>query len=411
MILKVDLSKAFDRVNWLYIRLLLTHLGFPYHFTKWVMSCIVDVPYSVLLNGEATLFFTSERGLRQGCPLSPLLFLLVMEGLSRLIIASRDMNQLTGINISEKNFLSHLLFVDDILIFLNGGIGDVTALHNNFLLFQQATGMMVNDSKSTITTVGCSRHEVAYATHRFPFTSSTLADGIKYLGYRLKPLGYKIADWTWLIAKVEKRLQIWYHKFLSRASRLILIKTVIEATPVYWMTLAWIPRGVLNRIQSICSRFLWKGQHSGKIFAWVKWDTIAKPKRWGGWGIKRLDLFANALAAKLRWQLLTSDSLWSRVAQAKYIRPAHLMDWFRQHQEPGHNISNIWKGVLRSLPLLREGITWRIKSGQSVRIGKDPWVGCVNIHRLSEGLIRHLHSRGITHINQIGDGENSNFLQ
>jgi len=129
---------------------------------------------------------------------------------------------------------------------------------------------------------------------------------------------------------VEKRLQVWYHKYLSRAGRLILIKAVIEATPVYWMTLAWIPGGILSRLQSICTRFLWKGHQSGKLFAWVKWDTVVKPKHWGGWGIKRLDLFSNALAAKLGWQLLTSDSLWTRVVQVKYIKSLHLMDWFRQ---------------------------------------------------------------------------------
>lgn len=106
MILKVDLSKAFDRANWLYIRLLLTHLGFPYSYIKWIMSCITDVSYNVLLNGEATSFFTSKRGLRQGCPLSPLLFLLIMEGLSRLITSARDRNQIIGINISDF-FLSY----------------------------------------------------------------------------------------------------------------------------------------------------------------------------------------------------------------------------------------------------------------------------------------------------------------
>eukprot|EP00253_Pinus_taeda_P036677 PITA_36677 len=149
------------------------------------MSCITDVSYSVLLNGEATSFFTLER---------------------------------------DNFYLTHLLFVDDILIFLNDSIGDSTTLHNSMLLFQRAT------------------------------------DGIKYLGFRLKPNGYRIVDWLWLIAKVEKRLQVWYHRYLSRAGRLILIKAVIEATPVYWMALTWIPKGILNRLQHICSRFLWTGQ-------------------------------------------------------------------------------------------------------------------------------------------------------
>eukprot|EP00253_Pinus_taeda_P008243 PITA_08243 len=388
LILKVDLSKAFDRANWLYIRLLLNHLGFPYSYTKWIMGCISDVPYSILLNGEATSFFTSERGLRQGCPLSPLLFLLIMEGLSQLIISARDRNQLNGINISEYLYLTHLLFVDDILIFLNGCTGDTTTLQNIFALFQQATGMQINENKSTITVVGCSQHEYTFAIQRFPFISLTLSEGIKYLGYRLKPVGDQIADWSWLIAKVEKRLQVWYHRYLSRAGRLMLIKAVIEATPVYWMTLAWIPRGILSRLQSICAKFLWNGHHTGKHFSWVNWATIAKPKQWGGWGIKNLDFFAKALAAKLGWRLLTTESLWTQVAQAKYTKPMHLMDWLRLQHIPGRNTSNIWKAVLQSLPLLRDGITWRIKEGNSVRIGVDPWVGCGNSHRANTTFLQ-----------------------
>lgn len=156
---------------------------------------------------------------------------------------------------------------------------------------------------------GCSQHEIVFATQRFPFTIQKIEDGLKYLGYRLKPHGYKIADWTWLTAKVEKRLNVWYHRYLSRAGRLVLINAVLEATPMYWMTLAWIPRGILNRLQNICCRFVWKGNQPGRLFAWVKWDSIAKPKKWGGWGIKRLDLFSKALAAKLCWQLISTNSL------------------------------------------------------------------------------------------------------
>jgi hypothetical protein len=84
-ILKIDLSKAFDRVNWSYLRLLLTHLGFEVPFIKWVMACITWVSFAVLINGVASPFFQSECGLRQGFPLSPLLFLLVAEGLSRAL--------------------------------------------------------------------------------------------------------------------------------------------------------------------------------------------------------------------------------------------------------------------------------------------------------------------------------------
>lgn len=87
--LKIDLSKAFDSVNWLYIRLLLTHLGFHIDFIRWVMSCMTLVSFAILINGAALPFFFAERGIQQGCPLSLLLFLLVAKGLSHFILKSR----------------------------------------------------------------------------------------------------------------------------------------------------------------------------------------------------------------------------------------------------------------------------------------------------------------------------------
>eukprot|EP00253_Pinus_taeda_P031803 PITA_31803 len=82
ILLKIDLSKAFDRVSWLYFKMILIHLGFPHAYISWIMACITSPSLSILINGSTSPFFHSERGLRQGCPLSPLLFLLVMEGLS-----------------------------------------------------------------------------------------------------------------------------------------------------------------------------------------------------------------------------------------------------------------------------------------------------------------------------------------
>jgi len=122
MIMKVDLTKDFDRVNWLYLRMLLTHLGFSFIFIKWIMGCITNIPFSVLVNGSASPFFISTRGLRQGCPLSPLLFLLIMEGLSQIIIEDHRRGRLNGINITDDCTITHLLFVDEVLVFLNGSI-------------------------------------------------------------------------------------------------------------------------------------------------------------------------------------------------------------------------------------------------------------------------------------------------
>jgi len=81
-LLKIDLIKAYDRVDWGYLRLLLLHIGIDYVTVEWIMACVCNVSFSVLVNGSPSEFFYGSRGLRQGCPLSPLLFLLIIEGLS-----------------------------------------------------------------------------------------------------------------------------------------------------------------------------------------------------------------------------------------------------------------------------------------------------------------------------------------
>lgn len=158
------------------------------------MTFITNIPFRILVNGSASPFFTSERGLRQDCPLSPLLFLLVMEGVNRLINEEHRRGRLKGIKITEGCMLTHLLFVDDILIFLNGIIGDLSIINATFSLFQVATSMLINDRKSTLIAAKCTPHEIYFSLQRFRFSQLQLSEGLKYLGYKLKPLGYKIVD-------------------------------------------------------------------------------------------------------------------------------------------------------------------------------------------------------------------------
>eukprot|EP00253_Pinus_taeda_P029778 PITA_29778 len=160
MILKIDLSKSFDRVNWFYLRLLLTHIGFPFIFIKWIMSYITDVPYSVLINGSASPLFHVERGLRQGCPLSSLFFLLVMESISIFVHEEHRNGRLKGIKVTNFVFLTHFFFMDDVLIFLSGSLGDLTTLHQVMGVFQKATKMVLNESKSTLFALRCAQNEL-----------------------------------------------------------------------------------------------------------------------------------------------------------------------------------------------------------------------------------------------------------
>ena len=107
-------------------------------------------------NGAASPFFSSGRGLRQGCPLSPLLFLLLLvaEGLSRALISAINMADFQGIKTSLDLRITHLLFMDDVLILSSGRKRDVETLATILQLFQDATGMIINSQKSTLSLIG-----------------------------------------------------------------------------------------------------------------------------------------------------------------------------------------------------------------------------------------------------------------
>jgi hypothetical protein len=118
--IKLDLSKAYDKVSWLYVRLLLIHLGFSLPLVKWIMGCVTSATFLVLINGSTSSFFKTSRGLRQGFPLSPYLFLLVVEGLSRDIHDAIRLRLLQGVQVGRGVSLTHLLFMDDVLLLCYG---------------------------------------------------------------------------------------------------------------------------------------------------------------------------------------------------------------------------------------------------------------------------------------------------
>jgi hypothetical protein len=137
IILKLDLKKAYDCTNWDYLRFMLLQCGFGLLMTNWIMGCVASTTYAILINGEATNFFKSGRGLRQGCPLSPLLFILVMEGLSLSLKKGQYEGKLSGIKVSRIIKILHLLFVDDVLIMSRASIlewQEINKILNSFVV-------------------------------------------------------------------------------------------------------------------------------------------------------------------------------------------------------------------------------------------------------------------------------------
>ena len=145
VVLKIDLSKACDQVSWTYLRDILSKMGFVGSFISWVMSNLSSVTFALLVNGASSSFFKFGRGLRQGCPLAPLLFLIVVEGLSRDLLNVKECGIYHGIYFGNEVSLYHVLFVDDIVMVTDGNDQTLSSLYEVLVVF--CKGMKINDEK------------------------------------------------------------------------------------------------------------------------------------------------------------------------------------------------------------------------------------------------------------------------
>ena len=120
LIIKIDLSKSYDKLTFSYIILLMTHLGLEVSLINWRMSYLTTTSFEVLFKCSTSNFFQAQGVLRQGYPLSPLLFLLVAEGLGKILREEKITSELKGVLVEKNLTVTHLLFVDDVLLFRNG---------------------------------------------------------------------------------------------------------------------------------------------------------------------------------------------------------------------------------------------------------------------------------------------------
>ena len=152
MAIKLDISKAYDRVEWNFIELVMRRLGFHEIWVGWVMKCITTVTYSVLINGEAYGRISSTRGLRQGDPLSSYLFLLCMEAFLALISDACNRNLLNGVSICRGYpRVLHLFFADDSLFFCKAESAEVSKFVEVLKHFEAASGQKINMDKYSVT--------------------------------------------------------------------------------------------------------------------------------------------------------------------------------------------------------------------------------------------------------------------
>jgi hypothetical protein len=314
------LEKAYDHVNWDFLLYMLQRCGFGERWRKWIKFCVSIVKFSILVNGVPTGFFQSSMGIRQGDPLSPLMFVVDMEALSRMLNESMLQGLLSGFSVDIKDnealVVNHLLFADDTLIFCGAQADHVRNLRCTFLCFEAVSRLRINLGKSELVPIG-EVDDVESLAHILRCRIGSLP--MTYLGLPLGASFKSFSIWNGVIEKVERRLASWKKLYLSKGGRVTLIHSTLSNIPTYYLSLFPILVSVAKKFERLQMEFLWNGMWDETKFHLVNWHRVFSPIKVGGLGVCNIIKFNQALLGKWIWRFSQEhDALWRSVIEVKY---------------------------------------------------------------------------------------------
>ncbi|XP_062103848.1 uncharacterized protein LOC133814961 [Humulus lupulus] len=371
MALKLDMIKAYDRVEWPFLSAVLAQMGFADRWIKLLECCLSSVRYRVVCGDKEIGPIFPGRGLRQGDPISPYLFLICAEGFSTLINQFENRGWLHGCKVARgAPRVSHMFFADDSYLYCKANeveAGNVLTLLD---LFEKASGQRVNLAKSSVffssNTSSDMRHIIC---QRMGILEA--GDHSMYLGLPNTMGRNKSAILGFLKERIRSRIQSWDGKLLSRAGKEVLLKTVVQSLPNYAMNVFLLPLEMCKEVESMMSGFWWgSSSSSSRGIRWMSWKRMSVHKHCGGMGFRNLRDFNLALLGKQGWRLLVREtSLVGKVFKARYYPKGSFLT-----ASLGTNPSFIWRSILESQGLVAKAVRHSIGCGASTSILDDPWL-------------------------------------
>ncbi|WZZ44961.1 hypothetical protein YC2023_041220 [Brassica napus] len=205
--LKVDIAKAFDTINWDFIFNLLQGLDIPHKYLVWLYPCVTTPSFMIGFNGTVQGYSRSKRGLRQGDPLFPYLFVMAMNCLSLLLDKAAEEGEFGYHHHCRESKLTHLCFADDLLIFCDGSAESVKNVLQVLHRFKSLSGLSVNISKTSFFTCGLTCLEVAQIATDTCLTQDVLP--VRYLGVPLCTKKLTLSNCELQIQQVKKKVNSW----------------------------------------------------------------------------------------------------------------------------------------------------------------------------------------------------------
>ncbi|XP_062028922.1 uncharacterized protein LOC133744912 [Rosa rugosa] len=316
-------------------------------------DCVTTVRYAFLINGQPRGYLTPSRGLRQGDPLSPYLFLLCTEVFSALLERKASMGPLEGIKVCENApAIHHLLFADDSLLFGKATAAKCSHIKEVLFVYELASGQQINFAKSSI----------VFSKKVPELDKILIADSLgvmieskheKYLGLPTYLGRNRTDSFAFIKESLSKKLAGWQGKLLSGAGKDLLIRVVAQALPSYSMSCFLLPKDFCDSLHQMCARFWWGSKDANRKIHWLSWEKLCLPKSEGGMGFRDLHAHNLALLAKQGWRIIKNPT--SLAPCPRYP-------------------SACWRGIFSAKETIAKGLRWQIGDGSSVRIWEDPWI-------------------------------------
>lgn len=318
IITSLDAEKAFDKVNWTFLRHTLHQFGFGESFIHWINTLYTSPKATVTTNGITSSTFTLHRGTRQGCPLSPSLFALFIEPLATAI---RENNSIKGITVSDiEHKIS--LYADDILLYLQNPHQSLRETFKIISTFSSISNYSINWNKSTILPLSHNAWDFA-AQNSLP--EMHIGD-IKYLGINISSRLSELflLNHSPILKTIEKNLECWTNLPLSLIGRIASVKMKILPKLNYLFTSIPVtpPDKWFNQLNSLCTKFYWNNKQ-----AKIKLATLQKNKTQGGLEAPHfINYFlANQLQYLVKWTKPINNA-WIQLEQSyfKYLQLADI---------------------------------------------------------------------------------------
>lgn len=391
---KLDIHKAFDSLNWKFLEDCLIKLGFPSKFIGWIMACISTGMYSIKINGALEGYFGGKSGLRQGDAISPYLFVIAMEVFSACIKKFTDDPNFKFHWRTKDINLSHIIFANDVLLMCKGEEASVNLLMKGVNLFSKISGLKPNVSKSNVFF-----GNVATGIQQSILSITGFSNGslpFRYLGLPLIAGKLTAQECNPLVMRLCNRIEVWTSNLLNFAGRLQLIKSVLTNIQGFWSMYLFLPICVLKATQSIFAKFLWGGTSDKRCLYKVSWSDCCLPKQEGGLGIRNMFEWNAASILHQLWRIIQpgESSLW-----VMWFKKCLLRNKAFWTTKIPFKCSWCVRKILNTRPHARQFVSYQVGNNSTFLLWHDPWINNTPIVTRYPNIISLAESNSLAQIN------------